>query len=72
MIEEFIYLCIIRYVMEYNTPTIIKKATFRIVVKDLVKNESRTISLQNHHDLNVDDIKSMIISCLEKGTTKQQ
>ena len=49
----------------------IKDATFRIVIYDLINKKSKTVSLTNHKEMNLDDIKKMIISCLEKGTTKQ-
>ena len=48
---------------------VIKKATFRIEVKDLNTKEVRVISLSDHKNLNVDKIKDIVISCIEKVAT---
>lgn len=47
------------------------KADFRIVIYDLKKNISRTISLSDHHDASAGILKQMIEHCIQKGEYKQ-
>lgn len=42
-----------------------EKAHFRIQIYDLVRGKSRNISLSNHAGLTADDLKEIIINCLE-------
>lgn len=63
MKDRFIYLAVFNNVMV----TVIKreKAHFRIDIRDLKTGKTRTISLTNHAKKTVEDIKQMIIECLE-------
>ena len=42
-----------------------EKAHFRIQIYDLVKKKTKTISLTNHKGLKLEELKEMIIACLE-------
>ena len=42
-----------------------EKAHFRIQIYDLIKGKSRNISLSNHSGLSADDLKDLVINCLE-------
>lgn len=43
-----------------------EEARFRIQIYDLREKTSRTISATDHSKYNVEDIKKLIIECLEK------
>lgn len=47
---------------------VIKKevARFRISIYDLKNKTARTISLSNNNNINLDQLKEMIVGCLEK------
>jgi len=42
-----------------------EKAHFRIQIYDLVAKRTKTISIANHSKLSLEDIKDMLIECLE-------
>lgn len=63
-----------KYFTVYNTVmvTVIKrqKAHFRIDIRDIKTGKVRTLSLTNHEKKTVDQIKEMIIECLESKAEK--
>jgi len=40
---------------------------FRIQIYDLKEKRTKTISVENHEHYKVEDIKNLIIDCLERG-----
>ena len=45
---------------------------FRIQIYDLQKQKSRTISVLNHAELDVDALKQIIIDCIERYEAKSE